>query len=42
MTNDMIADVMTKGLSGKQFEKLRLMAGVAPMIQHSESSEKEC
>ena len=41
-TSDMIADMMTKGLSGEQFEKLRLMAGVAPMIEHPESSEKEC
>ena len=41
-TNDMIADMLTKGLSGEQFEKLRLMAGVTPMIEHSESSEKEC
>ena len=41
-TNDMIADFMTKGLSGEQFEKLRLMAGVAPMIEHPETSEKEC
>ena len=41
-TNDIIADMMTKRLSGEQFEKLRLMAGVAPMIEPSESSEKEC
>ena len=41
-TNDMIAVMITKGLSGEQFEKLRLMAGVAPMIEHLESSEKEC
>ena len=41
-TNDMIDDMMTKGLSGEQFEKLRLMAGVVPMIEHSKSSEKEC
>ena len=41
-TNDMIADMMTKGLSGEQFEKLRHMAGMAPMIEHPESSEKEC
>ena len=38
----MIADMMTKGLSGEQFEKLRFMAGVAPMIEHPESSEKNC
>ena len=30
-TNDMIADMLTKGLSGEQFEKLRFMAGVAPI-----------
>ena len=41
-TNDMVADMMTKGLSGEQFEKLRLMAGMAPMNEHPESSEKEC
>ena len=41
-TNDMIADMMTKGLSGEQFEKLRHMAGMAPMIEYPESSEKEC
>lgn len=41
-TNDMVADIMTKGLSGEQFEKLRLMAGVAPMIEYPETSEKEC
>ena len=33
-TSDMVADIMTKGLSGEQFEKLRRMAGVAPMIKH--------
>jgi len=38
-TNDMIA---AKGLSGEQFEKLRFMAGMAPMTEHPESSEKEC
>ena len=41
-TNDMVADIMTKGLSGKQFEKLRFMAGVAPMTKHPETSENEC
>ena len=41
-TNDMIADMMTKGLSGEQFEKLRLIAGMVPMIEHPESSEKDC
>ena len=38
----MITDMMTKGLSDEQFEKLRLMAGVAPVIEHPESSEREC
>ena len=38
----MVADIMTKGLSGKQFKKLRLMSGVAPMTKHPETSEKEC
>ena len=33
-TSDMVADIMTKGLCGQHFEKLRLMAGVAPMIEH--------
>ena len=33
-TNDMIADMLTKGLNGEQFEKLRLMAGVTPIIEH--------
>lgn len=41
-TNDMVADIMTKGLSGEQFEKLRLMPGMRPMIEHPESSEKDC
>ena len=41
-TNDMIPDMMTKGLSGEQLEKLRLMAGMAPMNEHTESSDKEC
>ena len=41
-TNDMIADMMTKRLSSEQFEKWRLMAGMAPMNEHPESSEKEC
>ena len=30
----MIADMITKGLSGEQFEKLRLKAGVIPMIEY--------
>ena len=41
-TNDMISDMMTKGLSDEQFEKVRPMAEMAPMIEHPESSEKEC
>ena len=36
----MTADMMTKGLSGEQFEKLKLMVEVAPMIKHFESSEE--
>ena len=34
-TNDMIADMLTKGLNGEQFAKLRHMAGVREMIDHS-------
>ena len=34
-TNDMIADMLTKGLNGEQFVKLRRMAGVREMIDHS-------
>ena len=33
-TSNMVADIMTKGLSGKQFEKLRFMAGVTLAIEH--------
>ena len=36
-TNDMIADMLTKGLHGEQFAKLRHMAGVRAMIGHSVS-----
>ena len=36
------ADCMTKGLNDEQFEKLRLMAGVALIIEHPNASEKEC
>ena len=39
--NDMIADMLTKGLSGEQSEKLRLMAGVTSIIEHSESRSVE-
>ena len=38
----MIADMMTKGPSEEQFEKLRLIAGMAPINEHPESSAKEC
>ena len=38
---DMVADIMTKGLTGERFEKLRKVTGLHPMIEHSES-EKEC
>jgi hypothetical protein len=31
----MIADMLTKGLNGEQFVKLRYMAGVREMIDHS-------
>ena len=34
-TNVMIADMLTKGLNGEQFVKLRRMAGVREMIDHS-------
>ena len=39
-TNDMIADILTKGLSSEQFEKPTSMIRVQSMI-HSGSSEKE-
>ena len=35
-----IIDFMKKVLSREQFEKLRLMAGMASTIEHPESSEK--
>ena len=38
---NMVADIMTKGLTGERFEKLRKMTGLQPMIEHSES-EKKC
>ena len=34
-TNDMVADMLTKGLSAQQFTKLRHLAGVREMIEHS-------
>ena len=34
-TNDMVADMLTKGLSAQQFAKLRHLAGVREMIEHS-------
>ena len=40
-STDMVANIMTKGLAGECFEKLRLMTGLQPMIEHTES-EKEC
>ena len=36
-TNNMIADMLTKGLSGEQFAKLRHMAGIRSMIEQSAS-----
>ena len=33
----MIADMLTKGLHGEQFAKLRHMAGVRAMVGHSVS-----
>ena len=38
---NMVADIMTKGLTGERFEKLRKMTGLHPMIERSESG-KEC
>ena len=40
-SGNMVADIMTKGLTGECFEKLIMMTGLQPMIEHSES-EKEC
>ena len=40
-TNDMIADMLTKGLHAEQFAKLRHMAGIKEMFILS-ASEKEC
>lgn len=34
-TEDMIADVLTKGLSQAKFTKLREMAGLKPLDEHS-------
>ena len=36
---NMVADIMTKGLTGEYFEKLRKMTGLHPMIERSESEE---
>ena len=33
-TNDMVADMLTKGLSGVNFERVRKMAGVTPIPIH--------
>ncbi len=30
-TDDMVADMFTKGLSGEQFKKLRQLAGLKPV-----------
>ena len=38
-TDEIIADFMTKGLSSEKFEKLKLMAGMASIIEHPEASE---
>ena len=40
--DEMIADFMTKGLNSEKFEKLKLMAGMASIIEHPETNEKEC
>ena len=32
-STNMVADIMTKGLTGKRFEKLRLMTGLQPMLK---------
>ena len=40
-TNDMIADTMTKGLSGEQFET-NGWNDTNKSNEHPESSEKEC
>ena len=36
---NIVADIMTKSLTGERFEKLRKMTGLHPMIEHSESEE---
>ena len=36
---NMVADIMTKGLTGEHFEKLRKMTGLQPMIENSKSEE---
>ena len=41
-TNNMIADMLTKGLHGEQFAKLRHMAGVKQYLNILSASEKEC
>ena len=41
-TNNMIADIMTKGLTGECFEKLRTLIGLGTITtNHAGSSEKE-
>ena len=42
-TNNMIADIMTKGLTGECFGKLRTLIGLeTTTTNHAGSSEKEC
>ncbi len=42
-TDDMVADMFTKGLSGEQFKKLRQLAGLNQLVNHfCIASEKEC
>ena len=38
----MLADVLTKGLSGAEFKTLREMAGIVPIPSSFSMSEKEC
>jgi hypothetical protein len=41
-TEDMIADMLTKGLSASKFERLCKLAGMCYMNEHSVVSEEEC
>ena len=38
----MLADMLTKGLSGAVFKTLREMAGIVPIPSSFSMSEKEC